>query len=162
MAFDIGNPADVQALRTEIETDPAGQGYRAPTDYFAAGATVALLNLLRQPDALGATNTLHTFSGEDLLASVIASGAEYEVVVTGHAQAGLRSEFMSRMFAYGEAAIPRRFHSALQAVFSQAQAPTIRAAIIAEITGPMRREEVLFGDDTVLSRADIAAALALP
>ena len=165
MPFDVTNPADLSALKSEIENDPVSQGYRSPLDLYAAGATVELLKLLRQDSAGGETNSSALFSGEDLLAAMIVSPGEYAAVVSDHPQSALRTTFIEHLLRYipsnaeSFGVIPQRFQGAILSVFTVAAAPTIRASLIAEATGPMRREEVLFGDDISLTRQDIQAAL---
>lgn len=161
MPFDSTNPAHLATLRTEIETDPVGQGYRSPVDHLANGASVEILQLLRAADAGGATNTTQQFSGDDLLDACMGQPTELNSAVFAHANAEQRKVWYQRMINHGDQPIPVRFHASILGVFSQALAPTIRAAIIAEATGPQRREEVVFGDDSVVTREGINSAIAL-
>lgn len=169
MPFDRTNPAHLAALKSEFQNDPVGQGYLAPVNYFASGGVVELLKRIKQDDAGGATATRSNLTAEDLLEAISASPGEYNAVVTAHVQASSRQRFIDNLLRwYGPQAtaqgpvstiIPHRFYNELNALFSQANAPTIRAALVGEMSGPLRREEALFGDDTSLDRQDVRAAL---
>lgn len=170
MPFDRTDPVQLAALKSEFQNDPVGQGYLSPVNYFASGGVRELLIAIKRDDAGGATATRSNLTVEDILEAITANPAEYAVVVTNHAQADSRQRFVDNLLRwYGPQMtpqgpvsnpIPARFFNELNALFSLAQAPNIRGALIAEMSGPIRREEALFGDDTVLSRDDVRAALA--
>lgn len=187
MPFNRNNPADLAALKSEFELDPAGQGYRSPEDYFASGGVRELLIAVKRADAGGQTATRSSLSVEDLLEAIVANPAEYAAVVTefAHANADVqarqrlqRERFISTMLDWFKpqitpqgpvsTPIPQRFYGELSAIFREngtaqapaAAAPTIRATLLAEMSGVVRREEALFGDDTELTREDVRAALA--
>lgn len=150
MAFDRTNSADLTALKDEVANDPISMGYQPVEN------TNDLLNLLNGPDnnVGGETSTERDFSGHDLLEICAANESEYLAVITSD----LRSAFVQSIFAIGPEPVPARFKNEIMGLFSIANAPTIRAAIIAETTGLMSRAEVLFGDDTHITKRDWAAA----
>jgi len=158
--FDRTNPTQLAAMVSELTLDPVAVGYADPV---SRGATAELAGLLAAADPAGAVHAVASFNGEDLLASLTASAAEYNAVIDGFATAAqvpARKLFIGRMLDYGATPIPKRFHATLGQIFSLAGAPTIRAAILAELNGPMSRAEALFGDDTVVTRQDMQAVLA--
>ena len=157
MPFNLNDPADIEALRVELTTDPAGQGY---ADALSTGATVKLVNLLRAPSALSEQRQGMKFTGDDLLFATTAAQGEYQVVVTDHAESASRSMLVQRLVNFADELVPERFHTPLLDVFDAANAPTIRQALITVATGTLRREEAIFGEDTSIDRRAVQAAIA--
>ena len=157
MPFDASNPADIAALRTELTTDPAGQGYAEP---LSTGATVRLVTLLRAPSASGEARQRLEFTGDDLLFAITAAEAEYQTVVTNHAQSAIREILVQRLINFADELVEERFHVRILEVFDTTNAPTIRAALIGGASGILRREEALFGDGTTIDRRAVQAAIA--
>ena len=154
------NPAtDGPALRAELV---GNQGHYTLWDMRA---TLAKLNDPAQART-ARDSSARTFSGNDLLNAITAQPGEYNTVVDGAvtqtAQIPARKLFVQHMISHGDEVIPTRFHAGILAIFSNAGAPTIRAAMIDEATGPMSMAEQLFGDDVVLAAADVNEALGPP
>ena len=149
MAYDPAT--DAAALRAEVVDNQA--------HYGDPGSTRTVLAKLNDPALArtAANSTAREFSGDDLVAAIVAQPVEHNSAVDGFAnadQVAARKLFVDRMVAYGPEAIPARFHATILAVYTNALAPTIRAKIIAEATGPQSQAEQLFGDDTLITRRD--------
>ena len=157
MAFNLNDAADVEALRVELTTDPAGQGY---ADAMSTGATVKLVNLLRAPSASSEQRVGMEFTGDDLLIATTTAQAEYQTVVTDHAQSASRSMLVQRVVNFADELVPERFHTPILDVFDTTNAPTIRQALITSATGTLRREEAVFGEGTSIDRRGVQAAIA--
>jgi len=145
----IRNAANLLALKNEVINDPLAIGY-------AGNNTQGLLDLLNLPanNPGGESSTNRIFTGFDLLESCTTSNAEYDAAVN----TPLRILLVESLVRLNEESVPVRFKNELMGVFSNALAPTIRAAIIAEATGPQSRAEVLFGDDVIIIPFDLTLA----
>lgn len=139
---DPGNTSDVLDKLNNRTSDPA---------------------ICRQP----ANSTTRLYTGDDLLAAVVTDSTEYGNVVTrgwdgGAAgdptedadRATTRQNLMNDIITRGETIIDRRFQNQVLITFSAANAPNINAAIVAIMTGPQSQGEVLWGDDTEITRAE--------
>lgn len=157
MPFNLNDPADIEALRVELTTDPAGQGY---ADALSTGATVKLVNLLRAPSASGEQRQGMKFTGDDLLFATTTAQNEYQTVVTDHTEAASRSMLVQRLVNFADELVPERFHAPILDVFDTANAPTIRQALITAAAGTLRREEAIFGEDASIDRRAVRAAIA--
>lgn len=157
MPFNSNDSADIEALRAELLNDPAGQGY---ADALATGATVKLVNLLRAPSASNEPRQRLEFTGDDLLYCITAAQNEYQAAVTGHAQSAIRQILVQRLINFADEMVPERFHVSVLDVFDASNAPTIRAALIGQASGVLRREEAVFGDGTTIDRRAVQAAIA--
>ena len=153
MAYDPAT--DATALRAEVIDNQA--------HYGDPGATKAVLDRLNTKTADSSIcrtpqdSTARTISGFDLLEAMMADKAEYTTAVTTASQQTL----IVTLVELYERDIPTRFQQeliSLTGVFNATVAPTIRNAIIAEATGPQSMSEILFGDDTVITKRDWVAA----
>ena len=127
MAFDRNNPADVLALKTEVDTDPALMGY-TPAD----GDTGKLLNLLNfEVNNTTPANGNAPLTAEDLLIMVFA-----ENISAGNQ---FRVQLLFEM-SVGSEDVVSRFKTQLSAL------DVGLASAIASHVRPLSRAEVLFSN----------------
>jgi hypothetical protein len=133
--FDRTDPADLQALQTEVNTDPISMGYAAVVD-----KTKELLDLLNNPS--------NNVGGET-------AGAEFthEVLMQTWEPKGTLNEHLPWIEALTREADPRPYESIYRANASPASITALDALIV-----PLSRAEVLFGQGTVITEADWFAA----
>lgn len=145
MAFDRTNPADLLALKNEVNLDPIAMGYD-PT-----GPTQQLLKLLNDAaENVGGDTVAREFDASAMLDALDpteydaqqtqGNAAEYTLALiamtnAGHDISGYKTKWRS-MFAGNSATV---------------------AALDAQ-TSPLSRAEVIFGQGTVISRDDWFAA----
>lgn len=156
--------ANAAALRAEVV------GFQA--HYGDPGSTRAVLAKLNTKTAdtaicrVPANSAARTISGSDLMEATLLDGAEFAVAVNPANPAHENRRMVLRaMFDLHDASIPLRFQDELISVtgmFNVTDAPTIRAAIIAEATGPQSMAESMFGDDSTIGSSDLSAALGPP
>lgn len=147
MAFDRTNQADLNALKTEVETDPISMGYN-PT-----GGTQPLLNLLNDPsNNVGGETTAETLTVDGLL-DAIASSPD-DASVDAQFSDGLQL-FIGKLLNRDLETDIEQYRAAIQSSM-QVNNP-IRVFMEAQ-TRALSRAEVLFGVDTVISREDWFAA----
>ena len=73
MSFDRSDPADLLALKTEVNSDPIGMGYDA------TGPTKAILDLLNEP----ASNVGGETTGEDLTVNLLLAAIDPNELTVG-------------------------------------------------------------------------------
>ena len=153
MSFDRTNPTHLAELKAEVQTDPVTMGYDVNNIHD-------IRNKINTPSSnVGNDNrTDAEFTGDDLLASIAVNPSEYAVVVSAHTQSAIRTTFVEALIARQDGLIPKRFHATILAIFTAANASTIRTAMIAHATSPISRAEVLWGNDTQISKQDWYAA----
>ena len=146
MGFDRTNSADLAALKTEVEANPAGMAYVTP------GPTAPLVAILNDPES-NVTNATVQRPTEELdipeIAGVIDS--------TEYAALDSYGQRWVQMFI-GRAAdvVLRPYQSKFLELFGDGSAT--RTAAIALRTKDASRAEELFGVNTVISREDWIAA----
>jgi hypothetical protein len=147
MAFDKTDPADLLALKNEVNLDPTGQDYAS-----AGGATQPILTLLNDPEANVSNDTINRPTEElDIpdIAEVIDPG-EYGAL-------GEYDQEWVKMFINRPAEETLRpYQGKFLSIFGAASAT--RAAALALRQKDASRAEVLFGVNTVITRADWIAA----
>ena len=148
----FNSETDLPALKSELTLDPVGQGYAASNNFNV------LAKMINYDSASGATKSTDNFTGEDIMEACLASPAEYDALIT----TDIRSEFMRYLFGARNDRVSVRFKNELMTLFSVANAPLIRAALIAAVTGPQSRAEELWADDDIITAKHIENALALP
>ncbi len=151
MPFNRKDLADLTALRDEVLNNAAHYG-----DPGTTPAVLAKLNtrssdptVVRTP----ANSNARDFDGLDLAKAVMADPTEFAARMADPASKLLIETLVSLQ----SQRIPTKFKSELVGgggVFNNTDAPTIRGAIVAEATGPQSMAEVMFGDDTNISRDD--------
>lgn len=147
MAFDRTDPADLLALKNEVNTDPNGQGYAAVID-----STGELLKLLNDPVLNQGSPTINRPTEElDIpeIAAVIDEG-EYAAL-------GEYDKVWVQMFINQASDVRLKpFQSKFLEVFAIDSATTIAALALRE--KPASRAEIVFGVNTVIVREDWLAA----
>lgn len=158
MPFDRTNPADLAALKSEVNTDPEGIGYAAVEDN-----TKSLLDRLNDPSFWPSAPAAETapLTGKELLDICLtqANKTEFEtqVALLNIAQKSL----LDYAFANRSKPFDIDFKNNLigpNGIFPQAEAPNIRGDILAALASTLSRAEVLFGEGTVINRQDWLAA----
>lgn len=143
MAFDRGNPADLAALKSEVELDPITMGYDALNPN-------QLVRLLNDPaDNVGGETTAETLNVARLLDVVDMADFDAPQVTDGERR--FIESFLNRDFNEDI----DRWKAKIQSAF-QSNSGTSDA--IDALVRPLSRGEVLFGDGTVLTREDWYAA----
>lgn len=147
MAFDKTNPADLAALKTEVNTDPIGMGYAAVVDQ-----TNQLLKLLNDPASnVGGETSTRPFDASALLDAL--DPTEFDAQQT-NAGAGDYALMLINS-AGGQGVDIEAYKTKFRSMFA-AQSATVAALDAQNIT--LSRAEVLFGQGTAISRTDWFAA----
>ena len=139
MSYDINNPADLQALNTEVYTDPIGMGYAAaPIE-----KTKELLKLLNQAsNNVGGETSGPIFTREILMEVWEPKGTLNEGM-----------QWIEALAAGATIGTPAEDEAKFRTFASPASLTKLDAIIYA-----LSRAEVLFGKGTVLSENDWFAA----
>lgn len=151
MAFDRGNPADLLALKTEVNTDPIGMGYAAQLNN-----TAQLLKLLNDPaNNVGGDTSDRVFDSLSLLDALEPGDLEAQQT---NAHAAAYTQILVAQFNLGDGI--EAYKAKWRSMF-QANSATV-IALDAQVR-LLSRAEVLFDaptftDFTVISREDWAAA----
>ena len=147
MAFDRTDPADLLALKTEVNTDPVSMGYDP------LGPTQAILKLLNDP-SLNQTpppdNTVsRTFDASALMEALDPN--DYDSPQAG-TKAAEYSHMLIELAAYSDISA---YKTKWRSQFAGNSATV--TALDAQVTD-LSRAESLFGQGTVISRDDWIAA----
>ena len=144
MAYDINDPADLAALKSEATTDPIGMGYDIN------GATQQLLKQFNDP-ALNVNGDVsaRAFSAESLMDAL--DPTEFDSPQT-QAEAAQYSHILVEMAAYSDI---EPYKAKWRAMFA---ANSATVAALDSQTSALSRAEVLFGAGTNISRDDWFAA----
>lgn len=141
MAFDRTDPADLAALKSEVNTDPIGMGYDP------LGPTQPLLKLLNDPDDnVGGETAARPFDVTAMLDAL--DPTEYGAQQT---EAGA-AEYTNALVFYGDA---EPYKAKWRSMFA-ANSNTVTA--LDAQTAALSRAEVLFGQGTNITRDDWFAA----
>ena len=147
MAFDRTNPADLTALKTEVETDPIGMGYSTVVDQ-----TNQLLKLLNEPaNNVGGETTNAELTAEKLLDVIDVAEFSGNQVDQGE------RDWLNMVFNFslsGNQSI-EQYRATIKSVFPN-NGPTNTA--IDSLSRALSRAEVLFGAGTFITRDDWIAA----
>ncbi len=151
MPFDRTNPADLQALQTEVNTDPIGMGYAAVIEQ-----TTLLLKLLNDPANNVGGETAQAILSPRLILDVISPD---DLTPSGQFSQG-ELEWVKMLVHYGliegdPDANLEQFRAKFTNVFPANS--TTRIDLVSR-TAPLSRAEVLFGQGTELTREDWFAA----
>jgi hypothetical protein len=143
MSFDRSNPADLLALKTEVETDPIAMGYQLnnPTQ---------IVRLLNDPSLNLGGDTVSQELTVALLLDVT-DPSDLDAQQVGDGERRFIESFLGRDL--GENI--DRWKAKIQSAF-KVNSPTSLA--IGALERPISRAEVLFGVETVLVREDWYAA----
>lgn len=143
MAFDITNNADLLALRSEVETDPAGVGYAA-----VSGNQAALVELVNNK-----TTTQVTRPVDDIDVSQVAA-----VIDTGEydALSAYDKEWVKMLIARPANTSLKAFKNKFLEIFPNGTQTRTDAVALQQVDGS--RAEVLFGYGTVITALDWHAA----
>jgi hypothetical protein len=145
MAFDQANAANLAALKSEVNTDPVAVGYNA-----TSGNTQALLKLLNDAsNNPGGETTNQTLTVGVLLDVMMVSDFDAQQVSDGERR--YLEAFMNRDFDV----VIEPYRAKIRDAFKSGST-TVNA--IDALIRPLSRAEVLFGEGTVISRADWLAA----
>lgn len=144
MAFDRGNPADLLALKTEIETDPIGMGY-------VLTKITQMIKLINEPaDNVGGETVQGKLTPETLIESI-----DFDELGGNQVGTGGRSG-LSYIFSLADGIIDfEQFRQKILDTFPS-NGPTVAA--INALVRALSRAEVLFGEETLLVREDWFAA----
>lgn len=144
MSFDRTDPADLAALKSEVNTDPISMGYD-PT-----GSTQQLLKLLNDPaDNVGGETAARPFDAQAMMDAL--DPADFEAPQTGANAA----EYCQMLIAMVEQADIQAYRNKFRDLFAANSASVV--ALDAQIAD-LSRAEVLFGQGTNISRDDWIAA----
>lgn len=139
-------PIDYTALANEINTDPTSIGYAPLVTSGDDAGIAALLNQVRA----GTSITKSYIPLEDVLAAIVKT--EFDSLTT--ANKTVVDQFCrGTRIKSGEA----NMRTTMAALFGSGT--TTRANLIALSTRTGSRAEVLFGENTLISHADVARAL---
>ena len=146
MAFDRTDPADLAALKSEVNTDPIGMGYAAVVDQ-----TQNLLKLLNDPaNNVGGETASRIFEVDAMMDAL--DPTDYEAPQTGANAA----EYVIQLIAYGtQFGSIVGFEAKFRSMFA-ANSGTIIALDAQNVN--LSRAEVLFGQGTTITRDDWIAA----
>ena len=146
MAFDRNDPADLLALKTEVNTDPIGMGYAAVVEQ-----TQQLLKLLNDPaNNVGGDTASRIFEVDSMMDAL--DPTDFEAPQTGANAA----EYVIQLIAYGgQIGSIVGFETKFRSMFA-VNSGTIVALDAQNVT--LSRAEVLFGQGTVITRDDWIAA----
>jgi len=147
MAFDRNDPADLAALKSEVENDPTGQDYAA-----VAGQTKKILGLLNDPEQNVSNDTINRPTEELDIPGIAAVIDEAEFAALSEYDKAWVTMFINRP---AEVEL-KQFQSKFLEVFPNGSAT--RTAALALREKDASRAEVLFGVNTVISRDDWFAA----
>lgn len=147
MAFDRNDPADLLALKTEVNTDPIAMGYN-PT-----GSTPQLLSLLNE----GANNVGGETTGETFTHRLIIEVTEPDDLTVGGQFSQGDLETVKSIMALSGTQDPDISWAETRWRQAHVGNNTTLANIDARIR-TLSRAEVLFGEGTFISRDDWFAA----
>jgi len=133
---------DYQALKTEIITDPKTLGYTGKSDYEVAV-------LMNTPGGSGETMFRSYTPVEDLVACIVR--AEYDALASA-AKTYLDMVFSSTKVKTGDATLRAQVGQLFAA------GTTSRTNLTAAASRAASRSEILFGENTNISDADVAIA----
>ena len=137
------DPADLQALKDEVNNDPAGRGYAAVLENI--DELVALIN-----EDIGASFTIDI---EDLNVSEVAEAVD---VTEYGSLAEYDKEWIKMLINKDEEVMLMPYRSKFLSVFPGGG--DTRTAVVALLNRSGSRAEVLFGINTEISRQDWIAA----
>ena len=143
MAFDRNNAADLAALKSEVQTDPAARGYAA-----VAGDTSALLKLLNEDSGESVQIPTEDLDIPDIAAVIDA---------TEYAALSEYDKEWVRMFINQPVEIQlKQFQTKFLAIFPQGSVTLAAVVALRDRTGS--RAEKLFGAGTEINRSQWIAA----
>ena len=146
MSFDRTDPADLAALKTEVETDPIGMGYALATN------TNQLLKLLNDPaNNVGGDTASRAFDASAMLDALDPSELDAQQTTVGAAEYVNALMNAEGLLGLDIEAYKTKFRS----LFAGNSATV--AALDAQ-TSALSRAEVLFGQGTSLTEEDWFAA----
>ena len=142
MAFDRTDPADLAALKTEVNTDPIGIGYDP------AGPTAQLLQLLNDPsNNVNGDTVARPFDAAAMLDALDPTELDAQQTEGG------AGDYINALLNYQGDISP--YKAKFRSMFAANSATVV--ALDAQ-TAPLSRAEVLFGQYTTISRDDWFAA----
>jgi hypothetical protein len=148
MAFDRNDPADLAALKSEVETDPIGMGYAAQLSN-----TAQLLKLLNEPaNNVGGETGNRVFDYAALLDALDPNELDAQQTEGG---AGDYIVALMALSGAGRVQDLEPWKQKFRGMFS-ANGATVTA--LDAQTSPLSRAEVLFGQGTIITREDWFAA----
>jgi hypothetical protein len=147
MAFDRTDPADLSALKSEVNTDPIGMGYAA-----VLNSTAQLLQLLND----GANNVGGETVATELTAEVLLSVIDWDDYASNPVGVGGRG-LTDNLIAYGSltGVSLEQWRATVRAAY-QPNSNTVQA--LDALVRTLSRAEVLFGAGTTITRDDWFAA----
>ena len=143
--FDRNDPADLAALKSEVEIDPLSMGYAAVVTQINN-----LLRLLNDPDNnVGGETVARPFDVQAMLDALVPTELDDQQTTVGAVEYTHILAEMSLQFDIAP------YKDKWASMFAANSATVV--ALNAQ-TAPLSRAEVLFGQGTVLTRDDWAAA----
>ena len=154
MAFDVNNPADVAALKTELTTDPVGVGYNVQ------GSVSRLVFLVNDPDS----NTGGLGRGETTQETLTVRrlwelAADNPDDLTPHGNFSAGDQFVMQQIFEISSTLDDDLSWARDRIINLFPANDGIVASINALIRVLSRAEVLFGVGTVLLENDINTAL---
>ena len=141
MSFDRNNNADLQALKSEVLTDPIDRGY------VPNGGDVAIMHLLNEDIGRTVTRSIDDVKVFEVAAVIVP--ADYDAL------SDYNKEWVKMFITRPADAKLRDYRVKFQQIFTGSDTLTAAVALL-DVTGS--RAEELFGFGTVISSNDIAAA----
>ena len=146
MSFNINDPADLLALKNEVNNDPASMGYAAVVDN-----TSQLLKLLDDPDNNVGGETIEV----ELTAEVLLDVIDTSDFASNQVDQGER-DWIKMCFDYALSGVPiEKYRSKIKGIF---QSNSTTNSNIDALLRNLSRAEVLFGAGVSISRSDWIAA----
>jgi hypothetical protein len=154
VAFDINNPVDVAALKTELTNDPVLVGYNLN------GSVSQIVKLVNDPDS----NTGGAGRGETINETLTTRrlweiSADNPDDLTPHGQFSVGDQFVMQQLFEVTQGLDDDLEWARDRVINLFPAQDGIVTSINALTRVMSRAEVLFGAATVLSENDVNTAL---
>ena len=149
MSFDISDPADLQALNTEVFTDPIGMNYAAAPIEETASLLTYLNDEAKNVGTKDSSRDIDDVPVTEV--SAVIDPVEYEALDS------YSKAWINTMIAQPSGSSLRPYKEKFLAIFPNGT--TTRANALALLTVPLSsRAEVLFGYGTVISDNDWFAA----
>lgn len=140
------SPAQIVTLKTEITTDPQALGLLTPYNAGEFGIVKSKLETLTSVRA-----DRMNIPTSEILGAIVLSEYVNAAITTIH------RVYLQTLLGCDVVRVTASVRQAIGTIFSLANAPNTRAALLALIDRPKTRAEVVLGTDVVVTIEDIAA-----
>ncbi len=148
--FDASDPADLAALKSEVETDPIGQDYAS-----AQGGSAIVLGKLNDPGQNSGGESINRLVGDLQVPEIAGVIDEAEYASLNEYQ----KEWVKMFIAQSADVTLRQFVEKFTDIFDGSQTLIDALALRDKLAS---RAEVLFGVNSIITRQSLGAALRLP